>query len=516
MRVGALEEAVHYLETAARGLPERQDILFALGGCCKKLKRYNDALRYFQQLEDEDETGFQYMVAQADILNATRRYGEALDLLTRAYAIVPDEITVCIKLGETHFQLGNPVEARRWYEQCGKKGDSLVAALNGYGLTLRALGELDKARERLTLANTLDANNPDILTNLALVLHDLGDYENALAYFQQALTLDPNHSMASTYQAFTLLVQGKLGCGWDAYESRWRHPDMGSLSLQFDQWLGPSESSQCLLIHSEQGVGDQIMFASCLADVRKYADKVIVECNDKLEPLLTRSFPWANVVAKSEFETAARWKKASKKITHKVAIGSLPRYFRRNIEDFPRHEGYLVADANRVAKWRREFQRQNRFTIGVSWRGGLPGTRRHLRSLDLCNLDRLVNLPNFQFVNLQYDFTETELETLPASIRDRLYTDFAILSDLDETAAVISAVDLVVTVQTAVAHLSGALNQSTWVLLPALPEWRYQQAGTSLPWYPSVRLFRQTTFGDWSQALDDLCREIGNFFHGSE
>lgn len=518
MRDGALEEAIRYFEIATHELPERRDILAALGDCYKKLKRYSYALRCFQQLEDEveNETKFHYIVTQADILSATRRYDEALELLTRAYAIAPNETTLRIKLGEINLQLGNPVEARRWYEQCGKNGDSHVAVLNGYGLALRALGELDKAHDRLSFANTLTPNNPDILTNLALILHDLGDYEEALAYFQRALTLDPNHPMATTYQAFTLLVQGKLGSGWDAYESRWQHPDMGVLSLQFEQWLGPSKPSQCLLIHSEQGVGDQIMFASCLADVRKYAGKVIIECNDKLESLFARAFPWANVVARSKFETAARWKKVSKQITQKVAIGSLPRFFRRNSDDFPLHQGYLVADARRVAKWRRKFQQQNRFTIGISWRGGLPGTRRYLRSLDLDKLGRLVSLPNFQFVNLQYDFTETELETFPASIREKLFTDFSVLSDLDETAAVISAVDLVVTVQTTVAHLSGALNHPTWVLLPALPEWRYRQAGSSIPWYPSVRLFRQTTFGDWTLVMDDLCREISNYSHRSK
>lgn len=507
MRNGALEEAVRCFEIATRELPKRWDITEALGLCYLKLKRYHYALSCFQQLEEGDETGYLAVVAQADILRVAKRYGEALAMLNCAYAVAPSDNTLYNKLGEIHFHLGNYTEAKRWYEQCGVFGDTNVAVLTGYGLVFRELGELDKAHHLLSRANALEPDNPDILMNLALILHEQCNHDQALNYFQQALTLDPTHSLASTYRALTLLEQGKFGDGWDAYEARWLHPDIGISSSPFNLWPGPSEPSQSLFICSEQGIGDQIMFASCLSDVRKYSKKLIVECNDKLKPLFSRSFPWARVVTRSEASSFHR-NKVSKKITHKVAIGSLPRFFRRNYEAFPRHQGYLKADSKRSAEWRRRFQQQNQVTVGISWRGGLPGTRRHFRSLDQVELQRLLSISECQFVNLQYDFTESELRASPELVRTNLFTDFDVLNSLDETAAVISAVDLVVTVQTAVAHLSGALNQTTWVMIPARPEWRYRQTGSTLPWYPSVRLFRQTTVGDWSQVLDDLCGEI--------
>lgn len=507
MRRGETEDAVRYFELASRDRPERRDIIEALGNCYRKLKRYHNALSCFQQLEESDETGYLAIVVQAEIYCEAKRYNEAYELLKRAYASAPNDISIYMKLGEIHFHLGNYSDAQQWYQRCGEHENSNVAILTGYGLVLRELGELRKAQNKLTQASKLAPDNPDILMNLALVLHDQGNHDQALAYFRQALTIEPGHALASTYQAFTLLEQGKLGEGWDAYEARWQHPSIGTTTFPYSLWPGPSEHIHCLFIHSEQGVGDQIMFASCLPDIRAFADKFIIECNDKLEPLFARSFPWATVIGRKKLNSG-QWKKISKKINYKVAIGSLPRYLRRKYEDFPNHQGFLKADTKLVAKWRRRFEEQNRFTVGVSWRGGLPGTRRHLRSLNYNELERIIGIPNVQFFNLQYDFTEAELQTIPASIRTKMLTDFEALNSLDETSAIISAVDLVISVQTTVAHLSGALNKPTWVLLPAMPEWRYRQSGLTLPWYPSARLFRQTKIGDWSEVLDQICHEL--------
>lgn len=507
MHRGEMEVAIGYFEAVIREQPERWDVIEALGICYRNIKRYHYALSCYQRLEEIDETKYLAIVIQADILREAKRYNEAYELLDRAYATAPNDITLCIKLGEIHFLLGNYIEAQQWYTRCSEHGDSYVAILTGFGLVLRELGELDRAYHQLTRADELSPDNPDILMNLALVLHDQGNHDQALAYFRRVLAIEPDNSLVTTYQAFTLLEQGHLGIGWDAYEARWHHPDIGMSSFPFDRWSGPSESCQSLLIHSEQGIGDQIMFASCLPDLRTIPSKVVIECNDKLESLFVRSFPWATVIGRSKLDSNL-WKKITKKITHKVAIGSLPRFFRRNYEDFPNHQGYLKADSKRSAKWSHRFKQLNSLVIGISWRGGLPGTRRHLRSLNFVDLERILSIKNCYFVNLQYDFTEAESQTIPASIRTRMLTDYDALRNLDETAAVISAVDLVVTVQTTVAHLSGALNIPTWILLPAIPEWRYRQSGSTLPWYPSVRLLRQTTIGDWSQVLDQLYTEL--------
>jgi hypothetical protein len=182
---------------------------------------------------------------------------------------------------------------------------------------------------------------------------------------------------------------------------------------------------------------------------------------------------------------------------------------RNNLEDFPARESYLRADSGHIVHWRRQLDKlPGQLKVGISWRGGAATTRRSLRSIPLRSWIPLLRLPSVDFVNLQYSDCTEELAALRAESNIELHWWDSALDDYDQTAALVSALDLVISVQTAVVHLAGALGKAVWALIPAVPEWRYGVAGPSMPWYPTARLFRQSAQGEWNPLMSSVCDEL--------
>jgi hypothetical protein len=266
-----------------------------------------------------------------------------------------------------------------------------------------------------------------------------------------------------------------------------------------------------LLIYGEQGVGDEIMFASCFSDVLARADNVIIECDRRLAPLFARSFPAAKVQARVSSEDVA-WLREAGAINLQCASGSLPRLFRRSVAEFPAHAGYLRADDAKIAKWRERLAKMpGKIKVGLSWRGGVDRTRRNLRSIDLIKLAPLFHLPDVTFVSLQYGDVAAECDAASAVFGKPIVQFPEAIADYDETAALVCALDLVVSVQTAIVHLTGALGKPALVMLPFSPEWRYMRAGDRMLWYPSVKLLRQEKPKEWEPVILRVAEELADF-----
>jgi hypothetical protein len=269
-------------------------------------------------------------------------------------------------------------------------------------------------------------------------------------------------------------------------------------AAHFPRWDGGDLTERSILAYREQGLGDEIMFASCLPQLIERAGHTIIECSDKLKPLFERSFPRATVLSQ---DNAAREKVEA---DCEVPLGSLPLYFRQSADHFPAHAGYLRADPARLAAWRAKLDRLGPgLKVGISWRGGTYKTRSPLRSIDLRDWEAILSVPDVSFVSLQYTSdAEAEIAALEQSSGRRVVHWPEAIADYDETAALVGALDLTISVCTAVVHLAGALGRPVWVLAPYSPEWRYGRAGERMPWYPSARVFRQEHRGDWPQLVD--------------
>jgi hypothetical protein len=253
-------------------------------------------------------------------------------------------------------------------------------------------------------------------------------------------------------------------------------------------------------------VGDEIMFASCLPDLMACGVHVVYEARRRLAPLMTRSFPQATVCA-STGDGRLPAAISGSGIDSEIPIGSLPLYFRRTRQDFPAHRGYLVADPARVELWRGRLAALGPgLKVGISWRGGTATSRQKLRSLTLEQLRPVLEVPGVRFVSLQYGDAREALQAGAALPPIAQWPET--IDDLDETAALVSALDLVVSVCTAVIHLGGALGRPVWVLAPYAPEWRYGLKGEAMPWYPSVSVIRQPAFGDWGPVIAEAAARL--------
>jgi Tfp pilus assembly protein PilF len=439
---------------------------------------------------------------------ALRKCGDlpaAQQNLERATLLDSGDYRAWHSLGMVQADRGDKQSARASFERALKLKPDFAEASYGLGTLALDDHEFDAAIARLQRVLEIDPGMTAAQCNLALALYGAGYLRQAEQRLLTTLARDPANALARFYYSYFALGRCEWQRGWEGYEHRL---SIGHTTApaRLPAWRGESLAEKRILVYGEQGLGDQIMFASCLPDLAALARRGTVLVDGRLQRLFARSFPALAVQAAEEGAPPA-----ALETSHdlQIAFGSLPRYFRTSDASFPRHHGYLRADAERVRYWRARLDALGPgLKIGISWRGGTLVTRRPLRSIELPQWLPILRIPGAVPVSLQYDECSAEL----AALRETSGVGIAhwpeAIADYDETAALVSALDLVISVCTSVVHLTGALGKLAWVMVPVSPEWRYSSRGTSIPWYPSVRLFRQQQVGDWRPVVTAVAGEL--------
>ncbi len=375
-------------------------------------------------------------------------------------------------------------------------------------LHLRGAFAAEPAVAALEQAIGLGQHDADTFTALGAGLQELGRLEDALAAYDRARSIDPQHVGARFHRAIALLTLGRFAAGWPDYELRLLSEDRPQRAFPFPRWNGDSLAGKTILVHAEQGIGDEILFASCLPDIIAQAKHCVIDCAPKLAAIFARSFPAATVRGGRQSDPVD-WA-APLGIDVQTPVGSVPLHLRNHAESFPAHQGYLRADAGKVDRWRARLAALGPGRpIGISWRGGTLRTRADRRSLALSDLAPILRAPGFHFVSVQYTpDAAAEIDRFAAESGIRIHHWPEAIADYDETAALATALDGIVSVCTALVHLGGALGRPVWVATPRVPEWRYGASGDRIPWYPSVRLIRQSSSGVWQPVVDTLRREL--------
>jgi len=306
------------------------------------------------------------------------------------------------------------------------------------------------------------------------------------------------------------LLLGNYAAGWEDYHYRVYADQRSSIRLlPMPLWEGQPLEGKRILLLAEQGLGDQVMFASIVPDLlAKAPQQVVIEAHERIAKTLERSFPTC-VVIPSKQSSRFDWLKELPDIDYYLPIAELPRFFRPSAGSFPRHQGFLVADPARVAYWKdRLASTGTGRKIGISWRGGTERTRQVVRSMKLQDLATILHTPGLDFVNLQYGKVEAEIREAQGALGVPIVSWPEAIEDLDEFAALISALDLVITVCNTTVHYAGGLNRPVWVMTPKIPGWRYGLAGHGMDWYPSARMFRQPALGDWESVLNEVASAL--------
>ena len=371
----------------------------------------------------------------------------------------------------------------------------LAAAFRFRGIGLLDVGELDAAVEALESACALAPDDLQSAVLLGGALQGAGRTQAAIDCFRKVIERDPGHARAHASLALSLLGSGDYANGWPEYEWRLKLPaDTIYRPYPFAFWNGEPLEGKSVLICSEQGIGDEIMFASCFQEVIDRSRVCVIECSTRLVSLFARSFPRARVVARN-LTRMPDWR-ALPAFDFHVPGGTVPLHLRRSARDFPRRRSYLVPDEARVRYWRSRLDELGPgLKVGLAWTGGLPGTLRAARSLHLEDLQPLLDVEGARFVSLEFVESGAGPVRWPEAARN-----------VDESAALVCALDLVISVTTAIAHVAGAMGTPLWIAVPRTATWRYGWSGETMPWYPQARVMRGT--GDVRGLVMRLALEL--------
>jgi Tfp pilus assembly protein PilF len=437
------------------------------------------------------------------------RFDEGAARYRDALAIDQVNLAALVNLAATCVQTRNLEEAERAARaaiQAAPDSADAHAALGNVRMEQRdPAGAATAFREAIRLRPSAGD-----LNNLGFALDLLGDFDGGMRAYEEALRAAPDDVTAHLGRAAGRLLQEDYAGGWEEYEWRQRAPRYAPFYERFPlpRWEGGALAGKRILVYAEQGLGDELLFASCLSEVVAQAAHCVIDCEPRLERLFRRSFPTATVRGGRQTD-AADWLAQAGPVDACIPAGSLPRHLRRAPAAFPDRIGYLQAAPERVAHWQEKLRALGPgLKVGLSWRGGVPQTGRGLRSLDLDELLPVLSVPDVRFVNLQYGQSLPELAALRARHGLEVHHWQEAIDDYDETAALVAALDLTLSVCTAVVDLAGALGRPAWVLAPVRSDFRYGLQGERMPWYPSVRMFRQQTAGDWTPVLAEAARRL--------
>lgn len=496
------------LDEAARGGPRAA---FEAGLAAYASKDYAMAVECFNRALEErhDDADAHNNLGLSNL--GLGRSEEAMDSFVLATHFRPQFPQACYNIALAADQLGDQGQVVASLERAIELKPEFAAAHSMLGYVLsHEVGEFERGVAHIRRALELDPADPDVRCNYSAVLTQEGRAAEALAICHELLAVHPDMHEARLNRALAGLKLGRFGEAWPDYEARkLARGNYVPRALPLPEWQGEPLRNRKLLVYAEQGLGDQIMFASCLPDLLPQVETCVIECAPQVVPIFRRSFPAAMIESQEQGDAGLARLAQSAGLDYQVAIGSLPRHFRRKRSDFPQHTGYLQAEPARIEYWRHRLDALGPgLKIGISWSGGARSTRGASRSVRLAEWSPILAQPGCRFVSLQYGHAGSELQASAQQQRFGIHEWREAIESYAETAALVAALDLVISVQTALAHLTGALGKPAWVMLRGISEWRYLEHGETMPWYPSVRLLRQQQPGDWQAVIAQIARDL--------
>ena len=538
--LGRYTEALEEFEQALALNPRHPDADFAAGFVLMRMGRHKEAeKRYRRAVHErpdfaaawlnlgclERELGKDLFAEAAlrkavelrpDLANAWLNLGliererhrpeKAEEYLRKALELKPDSADVHVAWSQFRSGEGDKAGAWAWLRWALTRNPQHEEALNMMGILLHGEGRLGEAVEAFERAEAL--GHRAAASNRGNTLLDMGRAAEALHAHKQAADRDPESAGALYNLALTRLRMGEWEQGWPQYEARWRFRQVHKAPRIFKQprWQGQQLHGQGVLLHAEQGLGDTIQFSRFAALVAARGGRPVLLPQNSAERLL-HSLP----VVRSGLATVARSGQAATGFEFECPLMSLPAVFGTTVETVPWPGAYLGAEAEAVREKQRQFPASGAGSrvgprVGFAWAGNPRYKADWQRSTTLDTFLPLLRTPGFEWISLQKGEAAGQLASLPSDVC--VVDGSSHERDLAEAAALVATLDLVVTTDTCIAHLAGAMNKPVWILLPFLSDWRWMQLRETTPWYPSARLLRQKSAGDWAELIDRALAEL--------
>ena len=433
-------------------------------------KKLDDAMLVCSKFMEKHFDFVPALVLASNIMVDAEKFGPAFVFIQRAAQLAPDESIIWNNMALCYQETGDPENALKCF----------IKALNR------------------------DPNDTYSLANLAKLYNDMGEPQKSINCTDKAIRLNPKLLEARYNKGISLLALGKFKEGWEGYEyNLGKHQGRRERVYgNIPRWAG--DKGMTLICYGEQGVGDEVNFASCIPDLKK-ENEVIIECDKRLENLFRRSFG-VPVYGTRYYKGGLEWP-TKHPIDATVAMGSLMGFYRNDLSDFP-GTPYLTPDPLRVTAWRAVLDSLGpQLKVGIAWTGGIRKSFGHLRSMPLKDLEPIWR-QDATFISLQYKDATEEVGEIERDygIKIHHWPHATQTQDFDDQAALMSQLDLVISVDQTAVHFGGALGVPTWVLTPKWANWRWGLTGTTTPWYKSMKLYRQRS--EWVHTIAEAASDL--------
>ncbi len=455
-----------------------------------------------QEPENPDANHFIAIIA-CDVGNLSA----AKDFLEKAIRLNPNNPSCYLNMGNIVQKEGDLKAAIQWYEksiQMDYAGSK--KAQNNMGVVLTQLGQYDVALDKLKTAIELDPHYHEAHNNIGETYKYLGQYDKALAACEACLKLSPDYVPARWNRSILWFLAGDLESAWPEYEWRWKRGQTPQRKIDSgEKWNGQPFEGRTLFIYEEQGMGDTIQFLRYLPMVQELGGSVIFEVVPPLLRLVEKCKGYDRLwVGQKNVDT-----RPIDRFDYHFPLMSLPNLFHTTLDTIPCQTPYIEADEELVRIWGNRVNNHQGRKIGIVWAGHPAHQNDRARSIFLSCFSQLKELKNVRLISLQKEKYEKWTDVEPSTLFDQDLGDE--LSDFADTAAIIQNLDLIISIDTAVVHLAGALGKEVWTLLPFSPDWRWMLEREDTPWYPTMRLFRQPAPGDWGSVINDVKQALISF-----
>ncbi len=512
------EEALASVDAALALRPDYVEALTNRGAVLHALDRDEGALASLDRAIALEPNNVEALVNRGVALNALKRYDDALACYESALRLCPDHLDALTNRGVALHDLTRYEEALASQDDALALRPDFAEALSNRGNALQELRRFDDALTSFDRALALQPDFAEAHSNRGNVLQELRRFDEALTSYERALTLRPDFADGHFNASVCRLLRGDFARGWQQHEWRWETKQLRAVKRRFSQplWTGASDlAGKTILLHAEQGFGDTIQFCRYVPQVVERAAHVVVEVQKPLCELMKSLTGRAKILPRGA---------ALPDFDLHCPLLSLPLAFGTRLETIPSQTPYLAAPEHKTSAWRdrlgkHELGNHERPRVGLVWAGdprkSLPGANRidRQRSLQFDQLAPVLEVHDCEFYSLQKgDDAQTQLRS---STLSRRITDWsADFHDFSDTAALIENLDLVIAVDTAVAHLAGALGKPFWLINRYNTCWRWLVDRDDSPWYPTARLFRQDATRDWRPVIARMASALRGYVHG--
>ncbi len=441
--------------------------------------------------DQPDATHFLGVIAYAG-----KEYESAKKYISRAMKLMPDNPGCHTNMGNVYKQEKKYANALESYEKALTLDPLNQKALNNIGATCLKLGKFERARQSLTRAIEIEPGYAQAHNNLGEVLRQTGQYEYAIASFETAASLAPKFIAPRWNRANCMMLLGKFPQAWQEYEYRWQRSKTPKRMIDAgERWKGQPFHGKTLFIYEEQGMGDTIQFVRFLPLVKSLGGHVIFEVIPPLLRLMLTAKGYDRLwVGIKDVDT-----RPTDRFDYHIPLMSIPEILQTTLDTIPNDFPYLHCNKNLKTAWDRRIGGGTCFKVGIVWAGHCEHSNDDFRSVPLSCFKTLKDINNIRLVSLQKEKYKKWTDVDPDTLFDQ--DPGAEIFDFADTAAIIENLDLIISIDTAVVHLAGAMGKEVWTLLPFSPDWRWMTDRTDSPWYPSMSLFRQSEPGDWGSVF---------------